>query len=69
MGQSGDKGSKQTGHRPVTSCTFCRQHKIKCNASDNYPNPCHRCDKMGLKCEIDPSVQAQEGVADPVVKE
>lgn len=61
MGQSGDKGSKQTGHRPVTSCTFCRQHKIKCNASDNYPNPCHRCDKMGLKCEIDPQFRPKKG--------
>ncbi|CUM55238.1 uncharacterized protein AC631_00993 [Debaryomyces fabryi] len=60
-GQSGDKGSKQTGHRPVTSCTFCRQHKIKCNASENYPNPCHRCDKMGLKCEIDPQFRPKKG--------
>lgn len=53
--------SKQTGHRPVTSCTFCRQHKIKCNASDNYPNPCQRCDRMGLKCEIDPQFRPKKG--------
>lgn len=52
---------KQTGHRPVTSCTFCRQHKIKCNASENYPNPCQRCDKMGLKCEIDPQFRPKKG--------
>lgn len=58
---TGDKNSKQTGHRPVTSCTFCRQHKIKCNASENYPNPCHRCDKMGLKCEIDPQFRPKKG--------
>lgn len=58
---SGDKNSKQTGHRPVTSCTFCRQHKIKCNASENYPNPCQRCTKMGLKCEIDPEFRPKKG--------
>lgn len=51
--------SKQS--RPVTSCTFCRQHKIKCNASENYPNPCTRCSKMGLKCEIDPQFKPKKG--------
>lgn len=58
---SQDKSSKQTGHRPVTSCTFCRQHKIKCNASENYPKPCQRCDRMGLKCEIDPQFRPKKG--------
>lgn len=53
--------SKQTGHRPVTSCTFCRQHKIKCNASENYPSPCQRCERMGLKCEIDPQFRPKKG--------
>ncbi|ODV82186.1 uncharacterized protein CANTADRAFT_44324 [Suhomyces tanzawaensis NRRL Y-17324] len=52
---------KQTGHRPVTSCTFCRQHKIKCDASENYPNPCQRCQRMGLKCEIDPQFRPKKG--------
>ncbi|CCE84070.1 Piso0_004673 [Millerozyma farinosa CBS 7064] len=56
-----DRPIKQTGHRPVTSCTFCRQHKIKCNASDNFPNPCQRCEKMGLKCEIDPQFRPKKG--------
>lgn len=51
--------SKQS--RPVTSCTFCRQHKIKCNASENYPSPCTRCSKMGLKCEIDPQFKPKKG--------
>lgn len=59
--QSMDRNSKQTGHRPVTSCTFCRQHKIKCNASDNYPRPCQRCERMGLKCEIDPQFRPKKG--------
>lgn len=50
-----------TGHRPVTSCTHCRQHKIKCNASDNFPNPCSRCERMGLHCEIDPQFRPKKG--------
>ncbi|CAK9683625.1 unnamed protein product [Candida parapsilosis] len=58
---SSQKQSKQTGHRPVTSCTFCRQHKIKCNASDNYPQPCQRCERMGLKCDIDPEFRPKKG--------
>lgn len=53
--------AKQTGHRPVTSCTFCRQHKIKCNANDNYPNPCTRCFRLNLKCEIDPDFRPKKG--------
>lgn len=56
-----DKHSKQAGHRPVTSCSFCRQHKIKCNASENYPLPCQRCERMGLKCEIDPQFRPKKG--------
>ncbi|SCU95157.1 LAME_0F10968g1_1 [Lachancea meyersii CBS 8951] len=50
-----------TGHRPVTSCTHCRQHKIKCNASEKFPNPCSRCERMGLKCEIDPKFRPKKG--------
>lgn len=61
MALDDDKSSKQSGHRPVTSCTFCRQHKIKCNASDNYPSPCQRCERMGLKCEIDPQFRPKKG--------
>ena len=60
-GQDDESINKTTGHRPVTSCTFCRQHKIKCNASDNYPNPCARCEKMELKCEIDPKFRPKKG--------
>ncbi|CDH14240.1 related to Putative transcription factor SEF1 [Zygosaccharomyces bailii ISA1307] len=50
-----------TGHRPVTSCTHCRQHKIKCNASDNFPAPCSRCERMGLNCQIDPQFRPKKG--------
>ncbi|GMF01270.1 unnamed protein product [Ambrosiozyma monospora] len=48
------------GHRPVTSCTHCRQHKIKCNASERFPNPCSRCERMDLKCEIDPQFRPKK---------
>lgn len=47
--------------RPVTSCSFCRQHKIKCDASQNYSNICLRCQKLGLKCEIDPDFKPKKG--------
>ncbi|SCV99744.1 LAFE_0B01552g1_1 [Lachancea fermentati] len=53
--------ASSTGHRPVTSCTHCRQHKIKCNASDNFPAPCSRCERMGLHCEIDPQFRPKKG--------
>ena len=59
-----NKGSKpgvNAGHRPVTSCTHCRQHKIKCNASERFPSPCSRCERMGLHCEIDPDFRPKKG--------
>lgn len=61
--QNASSGSQQmtTGHRPVTSCTHCRQHKIRCNASENFPAPCSRCDRMGLHCEIDPQFRPKKG--------
>lgn len=49
------------GHRPVTSCTHCRQHKIKCNASERFPSACSRCERMSLKCEIDPQFRPKKG--------
>lgn len=54
-------GSHSKQARPVTSCTFCRQHKIKCNALQNFPSPCTRCSKLGLKCEIDPQFKPKKG--------
>lgn len=58
-----NKGAQHqpAGHRPVTSCTHCRQHKIKCNASERFPSPCQRCEKMGLTCEIDPQFRPKKG--------
>ena len=48
-------------HRPVTSCTHCRQHKIKCDAIQNFPSPCSRCLKYDLHCEIDPQFKPKKG--------
>lgn len=48
-------------HRPVTSCTHCRQHKIKCDASQNFPAPCTRCEKNGFHCEINPQFRPKKG--------
>lgn len=63
-----DKLGKASGHRPVTLCTFCRQHKIKCNALETMPNPCQRCEKMGLKCEIDPQFRPKKGLQIQLLK-
>ncbi|QPG76693.1 hypothetical protein FOA43_004087 [Brettanomyces nanus] len=59
--EEGIKHSHPAGHRPVTSCTHCRQHKIKCNASERFPMPCSRCERMDLKCEIDPEFRPKKG--------
>ncbi|SMN20609.1 similar to Saccharomyces cerevisiae YBL066C SEF1 Putative transcription factor, has homolog in Kluyveromyces lactis [Maudiozyma saulgeensis] len=48
-------------HRPVTSCSHCRQHKIKCDAHQNFPAPCSRCTKYGLHCEVDPQFKPKKG--------
>lgn len=48
-------------HRPVTSCSHCRQHKIKCDANQKYPNPCTRCKKFDLFCEINPKFTPKKG--------
>lgn len=56
-----DNKKSTAGHRPVTSCTHCRQHKIKCNASERFPDACSRCLRMNLKCEIDPQFRPKKG--------
>lgn len=48
-------------HRPVTSCSHCRQHKIKCDAHQNFPSACSRCTKYGLHCEVDPQFKPKKG--------
>ena len=46
-------------NRPVRgarSCTLCRQMKAKCNATEQYPEPCTRCAHLGkTPCVIEPS--------------
>jgi hypothetical protein len=46
-------------NRPVRgarSCTLCRQMKARCNATEQYPNPCSRCAHLGkAPCVIEPS--------------
>ena len=47
--------------RPIRSCTHCRQQKIKCNASETYPEPCSKCKKMDRECRVDPFFKPQKG--------
>lgn len=42
--------------RGARSCTLCRQMKARCNATEQYPNPCSRCAHLGKgPCVIEPS--------------
>ncbi|KAL6451696.1 LEU3 Regulatory protein LEU3 [Candida maltosa Xu316] len=34
------------------ACVECRQQKSRCDAYEKQPNPCSRCAKKGLKCDI-----------------
>lgn len=36
------------------ACTWCRQQKSKCDAREHFPNPCSRCQKKGLSCQLKP---------------
>ncbi|KAL3229281.1 putative transcription factor SEF1 [Nakaseomyces bracarensis] len=60
-GSAGNGAIHPITHRPVTSCTHCRQHKIKCDASQNFPAPCTRCEKNGFHCEINPQFRPKKG--------
>lgn len=52
-------GTPSADNRPVRgarSCTLCRQMKARCNATEQYPNPCSRCAHLGkAPCVIEPS--------------
>lgn len=50
-----------SSRRSVSSCTHCRQQKIKCDANAKYPQSCSRCEKMGLLCEINPNYKPRKG--------
>ncbi|EDK45755.1 conserved hypothetical protein [Lodderomyces elongisporus NRRL YB-4239] len=34
------------------ACVECRQQKSRCDAHEKYPNPCTRCLKKGLQCDL-----------------
>lgn len=36
------------------ACTWCRQQKSKCDARQQYPNACSRCQTKGLACQLKP---------------
>lgn len=37
----------------LKSCTRCRKHKTKCDASKRHPLPCSHCTKKNLECNLD----------------
>lgn len=37
----------------LKSCTRCRKHKTKCDASKRHPLPCSHCSKRDLECSLD----------------
>lgn len=36
------------------ACIECRQQKVRCDAHQNYPNPCTRCTKKSIQCVLQP---------------
>ena len=43
--------SKSTKSKRM-ACVECRQQKSKCDAHEKHPNPCTRCAKKGLQCDL-----------------
>lgn len=39
----------------ATSCTSCRQVKLKCDLRERYPKPCSRCEISHHECKTDSS--------------
>jgi len=51
--QSSPQIPKQKSSRTKKmACVECRQQKSKCDAQENYPNPCTRCSKKGISCSL-----------------
>lgn len=42
----------KTGKPKKISCIECRQQKSRCDAYERHPNPCTRCSKKNLRCDI-----------------
>lgn len=47
------KSSTKTKAKRI-ACVECRQQKSKCNAQENAPSPCSRCQTRGLVCTLKP---------------
>ncbi|CAI6333338.1 unnamed protein product [Periconia digitata] len=45
--------SNRMGHRPVKTCTECKQVKLKCDSKVKFPAPCTRCHTRNLQCAVD----------------
>ncbi|ANB15009.1 Sef1p [Sugiyamaella lignohabitans] len=61
LSQNADNKRHSHRSRPIRACTHCRQQKIKCNASETFPVPCSRCQRMGRKCIVDPLFRPHKG--------
>ncbi|KAF1839013.1 hypothetical protein BDW02DRAFT_564352 [Decorospora gaudefroyi] len=42
-------------HRPVRTCTQCKQVKLRCDSKEKFPAPCTRCTTRNLQCIVDSS--------------
>jgi hypothetical protein len=42
-------------HRPVKTCTECKQVKLRCDSRARFPAPCTRCSVKRLQCSVDAS--------------
>jgi hypothetical protein len=42
-------------HRPVKTCTECKQVKLRCDSRATFPAPCTRCSTRRLQCSVDAS--------------
>lgn len=42
------------------ACTWCRQQKSRCDAQERLPQPCTRCLKKGLSCQLKPEFKRTE---------
>ncbi|KAG7664787.1 LEU3 [[Candida] subhashii] len=42
----------KSGKPKRMACVECRQQKSRCDAHEKHPNPCTRCSKKGLKCDL-----------------
>ncbi|KAI5964337.1 LEU3 [Candida pseudojiufengensis] len=49
--QSNQNDSTKTKMKRM-ACVECRQQKSKCDAYEKQPNPCTRCFKKGLQCDL-----------------